>query len=420
MPAACEICVTCCLRDVFLRDVFWRDVFRDEGVPGSPMSVEEVAPAAVPPSSPSAAAVVSPRAPRAWTPAPPQSNLVWAYVSLGVAALTVAAAFFTAWFVSSALAELDFRSVPVDTALYAFAASTLFLLRPAIQGVQSARAAEAARRSDVAEARVLIADSKEWAWTAAGYAAAFVLVLLFGMFIVANEVAVGQTFFDLGLMSKTFWLIFKAFWVNIEIFVIAEILVLVWGLVIAIARLAPGRAGAPVRLMATAYVDLFRGLPAIIAIYLVGFGLPLTGLPLVKDMNPTWLAILALTLTYGSYVSEVYRSGIESVHWSQTAAARSLGLSQGQTLRYVVVPQAVRRIIPPLLNDFISLQKDTALVSIIGTVDSFNQSKIIASNHFNLSSVTTVAILFVLITIPQARLVDRLIEADQRRMRAGG
>ena len=113
-------------------------------------------------------------------------------------------------------------------------------------------------------------------------------------------------------------------------------------------------------------------------------------------------------------------AGIDSVHWSQTAAARSLGFTHGQTLRFVVVPQAVRRIIPPLLNDFISLQKDTALVSVIGTVDAFNQAKIIASNHFNLSSVTTVAVLFVLITIPQARLVDKLIERDQKRMRAGG
>ena len=114
------------------------------------------------------------------------------------------------------------------------------------------------------------------------------------------------------------------------------------------------------------------------------------------------------------------RSGIESIHWSQTAAARSLGLSYLQTLRFVIVPQAVRRIIPPLLNDFIGLQKDTALVNVIGTIDAFNQAKIVASNHFNLSPVMTVAILFVVVTIPQARLVDKMVERDQRRMRAGG
>ena len=126
------------------------------------------------------------------------------------------------------------------------------------------------------------------------------------------------------------------------------------------------------------YVDVFRGLPAIINIYLIGFGIPLTGLPIVNDFSQNTFAILALTLTYGAYVAEVYRAGIESIHWSQTAAARSLGLSFMQTMRYVIVPQAVRRIIPPLLNDFIGLQKDTALVNVIGTIDAFNQ----ANRHF--------------------------------------
>ncbi len=198
-------------------------------------------------------------------------------------------------------------------------------------------------------------------------------------------IAVGRTFFLLRLIRDSFHLILKAFWMNV-----------------------------------TVYIDIFRGLPAIITIYLVGFGLPLAGLPVFGNLPQIWYAILALTLTYSAYVAEVYRAGIESIHRSQTDAARSLGLSYPQTLRYVVIPQAVRRIIPPLLNDFISLQKDTALVNVIGAIDAFNQAKIVASNHFNLSSVTTVAILFVVITIPQTRLVDRLIERDQRRMRSGG
>jgi polar amino acid transport system permease protein len=193
--------------------------------------------------------------------------------------------------------------------------------------------------------------------------------------------------------------------------------VLVWGLVVALARLAPGPAGKPVRLMATFYIDVFRGLPAIINVYLIGFGIPLTGLPIVKEFSQQSFAILALTLTNGAYLAEVYRAGIESIHWSQTAAARSLGLSHLQTLRYVIVPQGVRHIIPPLLNNFIGLQKDTALVNVIGTIDAFNQSIIVASNNFNLSAVTTVAALFIAITIPQARLVDRMIERDRRRMR---
>ncbi len=190
---------------------------------------------------------------------------------------------------------------------------------------------------------------------------------------------------------------------------------LIWGLIVAIARLMPGEAGRPVRLIATIYTDMFRGLPAIINIYLIGFGIPLTGLPYLKDLSPESYAIIALTLTYGAYVAEVYRAGIDSIHRSQVSAARSLGLSYMQTLRYVVVPQAVRRIIPPLLNDFIGLQKDTALVNVIGSIDAFNQARIIGANYFNLSPVTTVALLFIVITIPQARFVDRLLEREQRR-----
>jgi polar amino acid transport system permease protein len=257
----------------------------------------------------------------------------------------------------------------------------------------------------------------------------------------ANNAGVGKTFFYLPLILEKWPLVVQAFWNNIKIFVIAEILVLIWGLVVAIARLMPGPAGQPVRLLAIAYCDVFRGLPAILTLYLIGFGLPISGLPdliippivgLFVDFDGMtaaeirqytriplpWYCILALTLTYGAYVAEVYRAGIESIHPSQWAASRSLGLSYFQTLRYVIVPQAVRRIMAPLLNDFIGLQKDTALVQVIGVVDGFNQARMIASNAFNLSAVTIVAILFVLITIPQARFVDRLVERDQARMRA--
>jgi polar amino acid transport system permease protein len=245
-------------------------------------------------------------------------------------------------------------------------------------------------------------------------------------------------------MREKWWLVTKQFLINnIFIFVAAEILVLVWGLVVALARLMPGPAGRPVRAIAIVYCDIFRGLPAIVTLYLIGFGIPTSGLPdlivppivgLFTDlsaMSPgeirtatripvSWWCILALTLTYGAYVAEVYRSGIESIHWSQVSAARSLGLSYMQTMRYVVVPQAVRRIVAPLLNDFIGLQKDTALVQVVGVIDAFNQSRIVAANAFNLSAVTVVAILFVLITIPQARFVDKLIERDNARIRAGG
>lgn len=243
----------------------------------------------------------------------------------------------------------------------------------------------------------------------------------------------GNTFFSWEHMSGSFGDVWEGFKLNILIFIVAEFFVLIWGLIVAVVRDLPGRAAAPLRWLSVAYVDVFRGLPAIVTIYLVVFGLPLTQLPLVSDTadvdftvlglqvdQPVILGILALTLVYGAYVAEVYRSGIESVHWSQRAAARGLGLSQGQSLRFVVMPQAVRRVIPPLMNDFIGLQKDTALLNIVGVLEGFNLARIYAGNHFNLSSVTGLGICFLVITIPMTRLTDYLVKRDQERMMAGG
>jgi len=212
----------------------------------------------------------------------------------------------------------------------------------------------------------------------------------------------------------------KGFWLNIKLFMVSEVIVLFWALFIAILRGLPGRAATPIRFLAVAYIDLFRALPAVIVIYMIVFGLPLTGLPIAKTAPIFWLAVLALVLVYGAYVAEVYRSGIESIHWSQTAGARSLGLSYTETMRFVVVPQAVRRIIPPLLNDFIGLQKDTALVGFVGVLDAFNRARIVASNRFNLSAVTGVAIAYIVITIPLAVVTDHLVRRDQQKMRANG
>jgi polar amino acid transport system permease protein len=345
--------------------------------------------------------------------------MLWSVAALAVAILTVLATYRTCAMVAHTMAREGIVSplIGLGVAVFTLAAATLLI--PAARSLAATARMQTIVASDAAEARVATAAARSFANYTFGYSVAVALVLLFAQFIIANKLAVGKTFFYLPLIGDTFWLILGTFWINVQIFCIAQILVLVWGLVIAIARIAPGEAARPVRLMATMYVDLFRALPAIISIYLIGFGLPIAARPMLDDVPAMWLAILALMLTYGAYVSEVYRAGIESVHWSQTAAARSLGLTYGQTMRYVIVPQAVRRIIPPLLNDFISLQKDTALVSVIGTIDAFNQAKMVASNHFNLSSVTTVAILFVIITIPQARFVDRLMAADQQRMRAG-
>ena len=273
--------------------------------------------------------------------------------------------------------------------------------------------------NDVVAARAARSEAQSRGWIVMGYMFAQFIVVLFAQFLLANNQAVAKTFFFVPLMVETFPLVLKAFWINVEIFTVTEILVLVWGLVVALAMLAPGKAGKPLRVIAATYVDIFRAIPAVLMIYLVGFGVPLTGVPILKDFSLITFVIVALTLTVGAYVAEIYRAGILSIHWSQTAAARSLGLSYMQTLRFVIIPQGIRQIIPPLLNEFIALQKDTALVSVVGVVDYFNQSMLIATNHYNLSVVTTVAVLFIAISIPQSRFVERMMQRDRARLRAG-
>lgn len=208
------------------------------------------------------------------------------------------------------------------------------------------------------------------------------------------------------------------FWVNVRLFLIAEVLILLFGLVLAVLRSLPGPAFFPVRLIATIYVDVFRALPGLLVIFVLGFGIPalrIEGVP----RDPFVFGVLALTLLYSAYVSEVYRAGIESVHPSQEAAARSLGLSRWQGLRYVVLPQAVRRVIPPLLNDFIGLQKDTVLVSSIGLVEIFRQTQIIQAAKYNFTPYLAVALVFLVITIPMARFTDWLLKREKDRRVAG-
>ncbi len=268
-------------------------------------------------------------------------------------------------------------------------------------------------------ARRTAARGRELALIGMGYAVTVLVVAGILIFILANDGGVASTFFARTPIQKSFHDVIKGFWTNMWVAIIAEILVLILGLFVAIVRMLPGPAGAPLRLIAVVYADVFRGIPAIIVILLVGFGLPLTGVKAFQNLPLPVLGIIALTLTYTSYVSEVYRAGLQSIHPSQSAAARSLGLNYGQTLRTVLVPQAVRRVIPPLLNDFISLQKDTALLFTIGVAESLENAKLWEANLFNLSPILMAAILFVVITIPQARFVDYLIERDAKR-RAGG
>jgi polar amino acid transport system permease protein len=204
----------------------------------------------------------------------------------------------------------------------------------------------------------------------------------------------------------------------VQIFLIAEVFILVFALVIAILRGRPGPVFFPIRALAVVYVDLFRGVPTILVIYILGFGVPALALPGVP-IDPLFWGIVSLVLVYSAYVSEVYRAGIESVHPSQAAAARSLGLTHGQALRFVVIPQAVRRVIPPLLNDFIGLQKDTALVGLLGVVEAFRQSQIEVSASFNYTPYIATALIFIALTIPMARFTDWLVAHDKRRHQAG-
>ena len=207
--------------------------------------------------------------------------------------------------------------------------------------------------------------------------------------------------------------------VNIALFLIAEVLILVFGLVLAVMRSLPGPVFFPVRLMSLVYVDIFRAIPSILVIYLLGFGIPGLRLPGVPTDPFVW-GLVALVIVWSAYVAEVYRAGIEAVHPSQEAAARSLGLSRMQGLRYVVLPQAVRRVIPPLLNDFIGLQKDTALIGLLGLVEVARAAEQYASSTFNFTGYTMAALLFIAITIPLARATDWLIARDRKRMRASG
>jgi polar amino acid transport system permease protein len=227
---------------------------------------------------------------------------------------------------------------------------------------------------------------------------------------------VKRAFFDGDIFRASFPDIAEAFLLNVRIFLIAEVFILVAALGIAVLRSLPGPVFFPLRALAVAYTDLFRGIPTILVVYILGFGAPalqIGGVP----TDPLFWGIVSLVLVYSAYVAEVYRAGIESVHPSQEAAARSLGLTRPQALRHVVLPQAVRRVLPPLLNDFIGLQKDSALVALIGPVEAFRQSQIEVAGSFNYTPYLATALLFVLLTIPLARLTDWLIARDRRRQR---
>jgi len=245
------------------------------------------------------------------------------------------------------------------------------------------------------------------------------LALAYAIVNAPNWPAVEARFFDLPRILDSVPDLLEGFLTNVGLFTVAELLVLVVALVVAVVRSVPGPAFLPFRVMATIYTDVFRAVPGVVWIFVLGFGIPglrIQGVP----REPLLWGLVALVLIYSAYVSEVYRAGIESVHPSQDAAARSLGLSRVQSLRYVVLPQAVRRVIPPLLNDFIGLQKDTVLISFIGVVEIFRTAQIKQSGNFNFSYYIGVMLVFIVITIPMTRLVDWLVAKERRARSAGG
>ena len=255
-----------------------------------------------------------------------------------------------------------------------------------------------------------------------------VLAALVAIFLAApGSEQVRHTFFDphdmwqsfIGNPKKGYYSVGEAIWLNIRMFLAAEVLILILALVLALIRQSTTPVLFPLRVLAMIYVDFFRGVPLLLVVYAVGFGLPALDLAFVSKLPYAVYGVIALTLSYSAYVSEVYRAGLNSVHRSQVAAARSLGLTQGTAMRYVILPQGIRNIVPPLLNDFISLQKDTALVGVLGAIEANQAAQIYGSTVFNYSSLTVAAILFLILTIPLARFTDRLIDRDRRRRLAG-
>ena len=212
--------------------------------------------------------------------------------------------------------------------------------------------------------------------------------------------------------------VWNGFQTNIHMMIVAELLVLAFALGIAIVRGLPGRAAWPLRALAVVYTDTFRGTPLILVAYMIALGLPGLNIHAVSNRSNFVYGVAALTLVYTAYVTEVYRAGIESVHGSQRMAARSLGLSYGQALRHVILPQAVRRVIPPLLNDFVGLQKDTAIISVAGVTEATVQAQNFGSSYFNYTGYVVAGVLFIFLTIPLARFTDHLIRERELKERA--
>jgi polar amino acid transport system permease protein len=267
-------------------------------------------------------------------------------------------------------------------------------------------------------ARERAAYRRSRAWRSTGVAivstVVFAAALWWGVTSAPGWPRVQTTFFDPAVAWRSLPVVLEGLWLNVRVLVVAQIGVLALGLLIAVLRTLRGPVFFPVRALATGYVDLFRGIPVLIALYLIGYGVPALRLQGVPN-DVVVLGTLALILTYSAYVAEVFRAGIESVHPSQRAAARSLGLSHRQSLRLVVLPQAVRNVLPPLLNDFVALQKDVGLISVLGAVDAIRAAQIEQARSFNFTPYVVAALLFVLLSVPTGRIADAVAARATRR-----
>jgi polar amino acid transport system permease protein len=246
----------------------------------------------------------------------------------------------------------------------------------------------------------------------------FAAALWFGVSHAPGWPRVHQTYFNGSVFRSTFPDVLRGLWLNVRILVVGEVLIIVLAVIVAGLRTLTGAVFFPVRVLMTIYVDLFRGMPLIVLLYLIGFGIPSLGISWLPK-SPVILGTAALVLTYGAYVAEVLRAGIQSVHPSQRAAGRSLGLTQGQTLRLILLPQGVRAVLPALLNDFVALQKDVGLVSIVGVIDAVKAAQIDNQILFNYTPYVIAALLFVALAVPCARFADSVAARTNTRMRAG-
>lgn len=254
-------------------------------------------------------------------------------------------------------------------------------------------------------------------------AIASTIVIIGGMAMLIGNTqgwaSVQQAFFSAPDMRVAWPKVIDGFKLNIKMFMIAEPIVLAFGLLLALVRIGTNPVLFPIRALAIAYIDVFRGAPALLVIMMLGFGMPGLRIEWLPN-SPVFWGTAACIITSSAYTAETFRAGIESVHPSQRSAARSLGLSNFQTFRYVVLPQGIKAVIPPLISGFVSLQKETALVSTIGPLEATRQAQIYSALNFNYSSYVVAALLFIALTIPLARFTDVLLRRSAKRMQMGG